>query len=96
MDQPKGVGYTEIELGAAPTQRPESGGGQHGLHLCLESSGGLSLIPKHRPSSVCLSSPNPLIFKAISILFEETSQQFESGASGGRKGERGEGRGGGS
>ena len=34
---------------------------------------------------VCLSSPNPLIFKAISILFEETSQQFESGASGGRE-----------
>lgn len=33
---------------------------------------------------VCLSSPNPLIFKAIAILFEETSQQFESGASGGR------------
>ena len=34
---------------------------------------------------VCLSSPNPLIFKAISILFEETFQQFESGASGGRE-----------
>ena len=45
---------------------------------------------------VCLSSPNPLIFKAISILFEETSQQFESGASGGRevgkKATEGEGR----
>lgn len=36
-------------------------------------------------------SPNPLIFKAISILFEETSQQFESGASGGREeGRRGD------
>lgn len=40
-------------------------------------------------SQVCLSSPNPLIFKAISILFEETSQQFESGASEGRYGKRG-------
>lgn len=40
-------------------------------------------------SQVCLSSPNPLIFKAISILFEETSQQFESGASGSRYGRRG-------
>lgn len=35
-----------------------------------------------------MSSLNPLIFKAISILFEETSQQFESGASGGRREER--------
>lgn len=57
----------------------------------MDSRGDLSLIPKHRPSPGLFVCPNPLIFKAISILFEETSQQFESGASGGRGGGRREG-----
>lgn len=40
-----------------------------------------------------MSPPNPLIFKAISVLFEEPSQQFECGASGGAERRRGRERG---
>lgn len=83
-DKPKSVGCMETELWAALAQRPESRERQHSFHQHLGSRGALILIPEHRPSSSLFVSPNPLIFKTISILFEETLQQFEAGTSGGR------------